>query len=135
MARNSCYFSAVNMPIYRVPRMPLVSRRIFIQRYRIQSFSTATSLLNQPSSSSYEPVTSRMPSRWLSDLKNRVGKCVMFGCNEEQVREAGRISKELASNWRELVAGSEGFLTTEGRRGLFRRPVEWGELDCMVRSG
>jgi len=58
----------------------------------------------------------------------------MFGCNQEQVQEAGRISQELASNWRGLVAGSEGFLTTEGRRGLFRRPVEWGEQDSMVGS-
>lgn len=56
----------------------------------------------------------------------------MFGCSEEQIREAGKIAEELACNWRELVAGSEGFLTAEGRRGLFRRPVEWGEQDSMV---
>jgi hypothetical protein len=113
---------------------PIVSGLLISQRYRFQCFSTVTSLLNQPSSSSYEPVPSEMPSRWLSDLKKRVGKCILFGCNEEQVQEAGRISQELASNWRELVAGSEGFLTTEGRPGLFRRPVEWGEQDSMVGS-
>lgn len=34
----------------------------------------------------------------------------------------------LALEWRELVAGSEGFLTEEGRRGLWRRKTEWGEM-------
>jgi hypothetical protein len=73
-----------------------------------------------------------LPSRWLSDVKKRIGKCIIFGCSEEQVQEAGKIAEELACNWRELVAGSEGFLTAEGRRGLFRRPIEWGEQDSMV---
>ena len=56
----------------------------------------------------------------------------MFGCNKEQVREAGSIAEELALNWREIIAGSEGFLTTEGRRGVFKRQIEWGEQDSMV---
>jgi hypothetical protein len=27
-----------------------------------------------------------------------------------------------------MVAGSEGFLTVEGRRGMFRRSIEWGDM-------
>ncbi len=37
----------------------------------------------------------------------------------------------VAKDWRELLAGSEGFLTGRGRVGLEAREVEWGE---MVRS-
>lgn len=45
-----------------------------------------------------------------------------------QVEEAGLILKEIARDWRELVAGSEGFLTGKTRRGLHRQNVVWGEM-------
>jgi hypothetical protein len=52
----------------------------------------------------------------------------MFGLKPRQVNEAGEILKILARDWRELIAGSEGFLTGEGRRGLFCQSVAWGEM-------
>ena len=52
----------------------------------------------------------------------------MFGHQPEQVRDAGNILQQLAKDWRELVAGSEGFLTGEKNRGLFRQSVAWGEM-------
>jgi hypothetical protein len=58
----------------------------------------------------------------------------MFGLEPPQVAEAGSILEVLAKDWRELVAGSEGFLTAEGRRGLWRHEVCWGDMDSMVRS-
>jgi hypothetical protein len=45
---------------------------------------------------------------------------------------AGSIMEEIADDWRELVAGSEGYLTSPTRRGLHRWPVAWGEQDSMV---
>lgn len=36
--------------------------------------------------------------------------------------------KEIAEDWRELVAGSEGFLTGKQHRGLYRQQVVWGEM-------
>jgi hypothetical protein len=69
--------------------------------------------------------------RWLSDCKTRIGKCIMFGISPEQTAEAGSILQEMSSEWRELVAGSEGFLTGEEYRGLYRHEVVWGE---MVRT-
>ena len=45
-----------------------------------------------------------------------------------QMEEAGMILKEIARDWRELVAGSEGFLTGKTRRGLHRHNVVWGEM-------
>lgn len=60
-----------------------------------------------------------------------MGKCILFGLNKDQVREAGRVMQEVAMRWRELAAGSEGFLTGKGRAGLEGHKVVWGE---MVRS-
>lgn len=39
--------------------------------------------------------------------------------------------RALASEWRELLAGSDGFLTGE-RRGLEGQRVVWGEMDAFV---
>ena len=50
-----------------------------------------------------------------------------FGLSDEQSREAGSICKELATSWRDLSAGSEGYLTGKGRRGLWKHKVVWGE--------
>lgn len=52
----------------------------------------------------------------------------MFGINEAQTSEAGSILQEVSSDWRELLAGSEGFLTGEEHRGLYRQEVVWGEM-------
>ena len=61
-------------------------------------------------------------------MKQRVGKCIMFGLSGGQIDAAGSILDDLGQNWRELVAGSEGFLTQKGRRGLHRHAVVWGEM-------
>ncbi|KAF3771298.1 hypothetical protein M406DRAFT_336768 [Cryphonectria parasitica EP155] len=70
------------------------------------------------------------PSRWLSDLRARIGKCIIFGCSPAQVADAGKVLGALAAEWRALVAGSEGFLTG-GRRGLEGQQVVWGEQDSF----
>ncbi|ROV88648.1 hypothetical protein VMCG_10321 [Cytospora schulzeri] len=70
------------------------------------------------------------PPRWLSDIRSRLGKCLMFGCSPAQVAEAGQVIRALAGEWRELLAGSEGFLTG-GRRGLDGQQVVWGEQDSF----
>lgn len=36
--------------------------------------------------------------------------------------------KAVARDWRELLAGSEGFLTGRGRAGCEGREVVWGEM-------
>src|SRR2546421_7634806 len=70
--------------------------------------------------------------RWLSDIKERIGKCIMFGMKPGQIDEAGHILQELARDWRNLLAGSQGFLTGKGRVGLESQAVVWGEQDTMV---
>lgn len=79
-----------------------------------------------------ETATATLSPRWLSDVKQRIGKCILFGLKPHQTDHAGRILQEIAKDWRELVAGSEGFLTSKNRTGLFRQEVVWGEMDSMV---
>ncbi|KAI9666292.1 MAG: hypothetical protein M1821_004227 [Bathelium mastoideum] len=78
------------------------------------------------------PAPTEAPNtRWLQDLRTRLGRCIQFGLKPEQVQLAGGILKEVNQDWRELVAGSEGFLTDEDHRGLFKQEVVWGEMDSM----
>ena len=74
------------------------------------------------------PLAAALPARWLSDLKQRIGKCIVFGLSQEQIDEAGKIMKIVARDWRELFAGSEGFLTGRGRAGCEGREVVWGDM-------
>lgn len=80
------------------------------------------------SGASKEAAISNLSPRWLSDIKARIGKCIMFGINPAQTKEAGSILQEISTDWRELVAGSEGYLTAPQYRGLFRQEVVWGEM-------
>lgn len=73
------------------------------------------------------------PARWLADLRSRVGKCIIFGCSAAQVSEAAVVARALATEWRRLTAGSEGYLTG-ARRGLEGQKVVWGEMDSFVRE-
>lgn len=52
----------------------------------------------------------------------------MFGIDDAQTSEAASILQEVSSDWRELLAGSEGFLTSQEYRGLYRQEVVWGEM-------
>jgi hypothetical protein len=55
----------------------------------------------------------------------------MFGMDHQQTRKAGEVCKILAEEWRDLVAGREGFLVSPKRAGLVRQGVVWGEMDSM----
>ncbi|EON66933.1 hypothetical protein W97_06048 [Coniosporium apollinis CBS 100218] len=91
-------------------------------------FTTSARVASSAKPAADEPATANLNPRWLSDLKTRLGKCIMFGLQPQQTQEAGKILLELSRDWRELLAGSEGFLTAEDRRGLFRQEVVWGDM-------
>jgi len=59
----------------------------------------------------------------------------MSGLEEPQMDQASAILAEIAQDWRELLAGSEGFLTGPGRRGLYRQAVVWGEMVSSLGTG
>jgi len=71
------------------------------------------------------------PTRWITDLRARIGKCIVFGCSNQQVSRVAAVLRALAVEWRDLLAGSEGFLTG-GRRGLDGQKIAWGEMDSFV---
>ena len=92
-----------------------------------RAFSTS-----RPKSQEASPPTESNNARWLSQTKSRLGKCIIFGLNPEQTQKAGNVLKAIGEEWRELVAGREGFLTDKKRAGLLRQKVVWGEMDSMV---
>lgn len=75
-----------------------------------------------------KPTNEILSPRWLSNLKRRIGKCIIFGLQPSQIIQAGRILRTVAKDWKELVAGSEGYLVGRGRAGLERHKVSWGEM-------
>lgn len=78
------------------------------------------------------PPTLKIDPRWLSDAKLRIGRCMTFGLNTKQLRDAGNILQQLAEDWTELLVGSEGYLTGHGRAGLEKQAVVWGEMVCIL---
>ncbi|KAL5340811.1 thioesterase-like superfamily-domain-containing protein [Aspergillus crustosus] len=99
----------------------------------VRLFSVSSRQLNahdaQPSSSkTATPKPHDIDPRWLTKTKRRVGRCMMFGLKPYQIHEAGEIVQQIARDWRELIAGSEGYLTDATRRGLYRQSVAWGEM-------
>jgi acyl-CoA thioesterase FadM len=70
-------------------------------------------------------------ARWLSEVKGRLGKCLSFGTPASLMGEATALAGELGRSWREIVAGSEGFVTDPQRAGLHRQPIVWGDQDSM----
>lgn len=105
-------------------------------------FSHARQTQHAPFSSSSKPVSSSDPTesplpppsrKWLTELELRIGRCLSFGCNREQTQLASDILLILATEWRELTVGSEGYLSS-GRRGLRNQQVVWGEMDSFVGS-
>jgi hypothetical protein len=71
--------------------------------------------------------------RWLSGVKHRIGKCITFGLTPKQLDEAGSVLQQLASDWTDLLVGSEGYLTAPGRVGLEKQVVVWGEMVDSAR--
>lgn len=103
--------------------------------------SIATGRVFSTSSVYREAPTSRSPAaakphtidpRWFTQVKTRIGKCLMFGLKPAQVVDAGDVLRQLARDWRELIAGSEGYLTGKAYRGLFKHNVVWGEMVCWI---
>ncbi len=103
--------------------------RAAVRRVAVQRRSLAFKAAGSPLASGVPPPP---PPRWLSSLRARVGKCIIFGCSPAQVSEAATVLRALATEWRPLTAGSEGFLTGR-RRGLEGQKVVWGEMDAFVR--
>ncbi|KAL2268897.1 hypothetical protein VTJ83DRAFT_3743 [Remersonia thermophila] len=127
---STTFFSPGPARRWLVSARPLTQRRPFLAVGSPRLFSSQHS--PEPSSSASDASSSLPPppppQRWISDLRARVGKCIIFGCNEAQIARAAAVMRALATEWRVLLAGSEGYLTG-GRAGLDGRDIAWGEQD------
>ncbi|KIW02903.1 uncharacterized protein PV09_05951 [Verruconis gallopava] len=71
-------------------------------------------------------------SRFISESKARIGKCVTFGCStSKQLAELSFVLRQVTWNWRRYVVGREGYITNKDDVGLFRQKVAWGDHDQM----
>ncbi|KAK4240178.1 hypothetical protein C8A03DRAFT_31747 [Achaetomium macrosporum] len=115
----------------RVCRRVLISGAPSPHHYLRRPFSVSSA---RPSATSISDSVAKLPppppSRWIAELRTRIGKCLVFGCNSQQISQAAVVMRALATEWRELLVGSEGFLTG-GRRGLDGREIAWGEMDSF----
>lgn len=89
----------------------------------------------QPTIRHYSTTLSPSPpppidAKQLAHHRTRIGKCFFAGLPADQLERAGNVLKVLTLEWRELLAGSEGFLTERAKKGggLWRRRVEWGDM-------
>ncbi|KAL7659391.1 hypothetical protein ACMYSQ_002327 [Aspergillus niger] len=118
------------LSLQRLGRRPLAGVAAQYPPLTTRLFSVSTAFRNAPVSA--PGTTPRKPHtidpRWLTLTKRRIGRCMMFGLKPPQIKEAGEILQQIARDWRELIAGSEGYLTDETRRGLFQQSVAWGEM-------
>lgn len=105
---------------------PTISSSIVLSSRRF--FSSSPSPLLSATTSIPPPP----PQRWVSDIQSRIGRCLSFGCSAAQVSRASGVLTIVAKEWRELLAGSEGFLS-QGRAATSRKVV-WGEMDTFVGS-
>lgn len=117
-------------PSHCQPRPTSALKRPNPQRY----LSSSSPLRSSSAASEQTPVSepSASQSRWLSNTKSRLGKCILWGLTPDQTQRAAKVLKVLGEDWRALVAEQEGFLTSEKRAGLLRHKVVWGEMDSMV---
>jgi len=76
-----------------------------------------------------------VPARWLTDVRERIGKCLAFGCSDEQTTRAHKILEDTTRNWKQLLVNSQGYLTHRVGQthsaGLTQR-VAWGDMDSFV---
>lgn len=115
----------------RPPKAKLTEQfsKLFKNQRAVHSRGLASSATHHNNESIPSPVT---PSpRWLSDTKQRIGKCITFGMAPDLVEQAGQILYGISQEWRDLVAGSDGYLTDPRRAGLHRHGIVWGEQDSM----
>ncbi|KAI8665379.1 hypothetical protein NCS56_00973600 [Fusarium sp. Ph1] len=76
--------------------------------------------------------TTPLDSRWFSNLQARIEKLRSSKYPPECVSQAEKLYQHTTTDWIELLAGREGFLTDKSWRALDHYPLLWGDMDSMV---
>ncbi|KAJ4348518.1 uncharacterized protein N0V89_009895 [Didymosphaeria variabile] len=101
------YSPALEHPVVELQKMrPLARGVLFADPSSLVQRVSHAARFQSSSASSKDATTATLSPRWLSDLKARIGKCIMFGIDNEQVKEAGQILHDVNYNWKDLVAGT-----------------------------
>jgi hypothetical protein len=74
------------------------------------------------------PSSTAVPVPSFRALLARLAQITDNGVPDDQVPRVAQVVKRISDDWRDLLVGTEGFLTKESRRGLSGRGVEWGEM-------
>ena len=61
---------------------------------------------------------------FLPEIKARIGKCISHSVKDEHIEYAAKISKRISEQWKYIVAGEHGYLTTDS----YPDQVRWGEM-------
>jgi hypothetical protein len=72
--------------------------------------------------------TAALNPRWFTDLRSRIKACLAANPPGEEGERLKKYMQYVDTNWLELSAGREGFLTAERWRGLDRFAVAWGDM-------
>lgn len=75
-----------------------------------------------------EATDGALSPRWLSDFQARLKKLPVEKLPPAVKFAADGLQMEIDKKWLDLMAGSEGFLTTPRWRGLNSHAVAWGDM-------
>jgi hypothetical protein len=73
-------------------------------------------------------VAAALSPRWLTDLQTRLKQVSGTKLPPASEAEVERLQREIDSRWLDLLAGSDGFLTSPRWRGLNSHAVAWGDM-------
>ncbi|TLD19230.1 hypothetical protein PspLS_10011 [Pyricularia sp. CBS 133598] len=67
--------------------------------------------------------------RWYFQLRERVGKCIIFGLSEAQLARAVDLVAAMSAEWEKLVLHMDEYPTDQD--GLRNHTVPWGDMDSF----
>lgn len=70
--------------------------------------------------------------RWYFQLRERIGKCIIFGLSEAQLARAVDLVAAMSAEWEKLVLHMDEYPTDHD--GLRNFTVPWGDMDSFVRE-
>ncbi|KAH7268569.1 thioesterase-like superfamily-domain-containing protein [Fusarium solani] len=99
-------------------------------RTQLRCYSCTTPRQSQETSTASQD-TAPLDSRWFSNLQARIEKLRSSKYPPECVSQAEKLYQHTTTDWIELLAGREGFLTDKSWRALDHYPLLWGDMDSM----
>ena len=113
-----------------MPRTPFVkfpSSFAGSSRLQIRSYSVSKAYPNRDLAPAPNTSTPSNP-RWFAELQAELKRLRDGQSSAECVQRAEQLSQYLETNWLELLAGREGFLTEKQWRALDSHEVLWGAM-------